>query len=248
MALGSAYPKTEPESRAGAAQPRVGRGPWRAARRRRRLPFVALGGLLVLVCVLGYAYGAVRLGDRIQVLAVARAVPAGQAITEADLRTVSAAEDPQVRLVRAADLDRVVGRTAVVPLVAGTLLTPDLVGEAAFPPAGKVTASVALKPGQYPQGLAPGARVVVYVSAAASGTGTGTQQASGTSTSSTSTGGARTGATSSRLEAAVLAVDLAGDGQGSTVITLVLSAGDGDRLAAAPAGGVVLMQTSPEGS
>lgn len=245
MALGSAYPNTEPESRAGAAQPRIGRGPWRAARRRRRLPFVALGGLLVIACVLGYAYGAVRLGDRIQVLAVTRAVAAGQAITTADLRTVSAAEDPQVRLVRAADLTRVVGRTAVVPLVAGTLLTPGLVGETAFPPVGKVTASVALKPGQYPQGLAPGARVVVYVSATASGTGTGSQP---TTTSSTGASGARTGATSSRLEAAVLAVDLAGDGQGSTVITLLLSAGDADRLAAAPAGGIVLMQTSPEGS
>jgi hypothetical protein len=34
------------------------------------LPFLALGGLLVIVCVLAFAYGAVRLGDRVQVLAV----------------------------------------------------------------------------------------------------------------------------------------------------------------------------------
>ena len=205
------------------------------------MPFVALGGLLVMVCVLGYAYGAVRLGDRIQVLAMARAVAAGQTITEADLQTVSAAEDPQVRLIRASQTERIVGRTAVVPLVAGTLLTPDLVGQAAFPPQGKVTASVALKPGQYPQGLSAGARVVVYVAATALSTG-------GQSATTTGAGAAKAGAVPSRLMAAVLAVDLAGDGQGSTVITLLLNAGDGDRLAAAPAGGVVLMQTSPDGS
>jgi hypothetical protein len=194
--------------------------------------------LLVIVCVLGYAYGAVRLGDRIQVLAVARSVAAGQALVEADLRAVSAAEDPKVRLIRTADLERVVGRTAVVPLVAGTLLTPDLVGEAGFPPAGKVCASVALKPGQYPQGLAAGSQVIVYVSAATSGNGA--QPAASTS--------AKAGVTPTRLKAAVLDVDLAGDGQGSTVITLLLSTGDGDRLAGAPPGGVVLMQASPEGS
>src|SRR5512142_3461182 len=159
MALGSVRPATGLDDRPLAAPTRAGRGPWRAARRRRRMPFVALGGLLVVVCVLGYAYGAARLGDRIQVLAVARPVAAGHAFTAADLRRVSAARDATVPLIPASNAERVIGRTAVVPLVAGTLLTPALVGDAAFPPAGKVAASVALKPGQYPQGLAVGARV-----------------------------------------------------------------------------------------
>lgn len=219
--------------------PRVGRGPWRAARRRRRMPFVALGGLLVVVCVLAYAYGAVQLGDRVQVLAVGRAVAVGQALTAADLMRVSAARDPQVALIPASRASQVVGRTAVVPLLPGTLLTPALVGEAAFPPVGKVTASVALKPGRYPQGLTAGARVAVYVSA------TAPDEAGQSTTSGTST--AR-GAAPTRLAAVVLGVDLAGDGQGSTVITLLLDASDGVRLAAAPSGGVVLMQTSPQGS
>jgi hypothetical protein len=72
------------------SEPRAGRGPWRAARRRRSLPFVALGGLLIIVCVLAYAYGAVRLGDRVQVLAVARPVAAGQvsALTECSRRSL----------------------------------------------------------------------------------------------------------------------------------------------------------------
>ncbi|MEV0396520.1 SAF domain-containing protein [Polymorphospora rubra] len=198
------------------------------------MPFVALGGLLVIVCVLAYAYGAAQLGDRVQVLAVARPVAAGQAITAADLRQVSAARDPGVRLVPASQAVDVVGRTAVVPLLAGTLLTPEVLGDAAFPPGGQVTASVAVKPGQYPQGLAAGARVAVYVSAVRDG-GQPAPEASSTVTAP------------ARLSAVVLGVDLAGDGQGSTVVTLLLAAADAPLLAAAPSGGVVLMQTSPEG-
>nr|WP_307962212.1 hypothetical protein [Salinispora arenicola] len=100
-----------------------------------------------------------------------------------------------------------------------------------------MTASVALKPGQYPQGLAAGARVLVYVSAAAPG---GTEPAAGSSTAG--------GAVPARVPAVVLGVDLGGDGQGATVVTLLLDASDAPRLAAAPAGGVVLMQTSPGGN
>ncbi|HEX8631862.1 MAG TPA: SAF domain-containing protein [Catenuloplanes sp.] len=198
------------------------------------MPFVAFGGLLVIVCVLAYAYGAVRLGDRVQVLAVARSVAAGQAITAADLTQVSAAQDSGVQLMPAAQADEVVGRTAVVPLLPGTLLTRAHVGEAAFPPAGKVTASLALKPGQYPQGLTTGAKVAAFISTVP--TNEGGQQGK--------TGSA---ATPTRLAAVVLGVDLAGDGQGATVITLLLDASDGARLAGAPAGGVVLMQTAPAG-
>ncbi|WP_130513022.1 SAF domain-containing protein [Krasilnikovia cinnamomea] len=197
---------------------------------------MALGGLLVIVCVLGYAWGAVRLGDRLPVIAVARPVAAGQAFTAADLRQVSAAQDPGLQLIPAEQAQQVIGRTAVVPLVPGTLLTPSLVGEAAFPPAGKVAASLALKPGQYPQGLATGARVAVYVSA----TGTGDD---GQAPANTKAAGSPV-----QLQAVVLGVDLAGDGQGATVITLLLDASDGPRLAAAPAGGVVLMQTAPGGN
>lgn len=239
MSVGSVRPKSGVEDRSKAVQPRAGRGPWRAARRRRRMPFVALGGLLVIVCVLAYAYGAVTLGDRVQVLAVARAVAAGQAFTAADLRPVSAAQDPNVLLIPADQAVQVVGRTAVVPLLPGTLLTPALVGDAAFPPAGKVTASVAVKPGQYPQGLAAGARVTVYVAVNPAGGG-GQPAPAATSTPASSA--------PARVQAVVLSVDLAGDGQGATVITLLLDSGDGARLAAAPAGGVVLMQTAPEGS
>lgn len=239
MALDSVRPKTGAASRMPSAPPRAGRGPWRAARRRRRLPFITVGGLLVIVCVLAYAFGAVRLGDRVQVLEVAKPVAAGQPLTAADLAQVSAARDSAVQLIQASQAQQVIGRTAVVPLLPGTLLNPALLGDAAFPPAGKVTASVAVKPGQYPQGLTSGARVQVYVSATQDGAG------------SVPATGARPGSGSTapaRLPAVVLSVDPGGDGQGATVVTLLLDASDGVQLAVAPAGGVVLMQTAPGGN
>jgi hypothetical protein len=202
------------------------------------MPFVALGGLLVIVCVLGYAYGAARLGNRVQVLAIARPVAAGHAFTAADLRTVSAARDATVTLIPATRSERVIGRTAVVPLLAGTLLTPALVGDAAFPPSGKVAASVALKPGQYPQGLAVGAHVLAYVAATAPAAAQPAPTASGTTTT----------ASSRPIAAVVLGVDPSGDGQGATVISLLLDAADAGRLAGAGSGGVVLVQTAPDGS
>jgi hypothetical protein len=193
-----------------------------------------VGGLLVVVCVLSYAYLAVRLGDRVPVLAVARPVAAGQVFTAADLTQLPAADDPATGLIPASQASQVVGRTAVVPLLAGTLLTRSLVGDAAFPPAGQVVASLALKPGQYPQGLAVGAHVSAFV--------TGSQGAAASAPSSTAPA-----TTPDQLGAVVVGVDLGGDGQGNTVITLLLAATDAGRLAAAGSTNVVLMQTSPGG-
>src|SRR2546421_638546 len=174
------------------------------------------------------AGGVVR-GDRVPVLAVAAPVAAGQSITAGDLKQVSAANDASLALIPVSRASDVVGRTAVVPLLPGTLLTRNLIGDAAFPPAGKVVASVALKPGQYPQGLAAGAHVAVFLSAGTTPGGTQTSP----------------GASTTRLSAVVLGVDPRGDGQGSTVVTLLLDASDAGRLAGA--GGVVLMQTAPGG-
>ena len=209
------------------------RGPWRAGRRRRRVPYLALGGLLVVVCVLGFAAATVRLGQRVSVLAVAQPLAAGQRVEASDLTQVSAADDPSLGLIPVSQAASVEGRTAVVPLLPGTLLTRRLIGDTVFPPSGQVVASLALKPGQYPQGLAAGAHVAVFLSAANAPGGTSGQ---------TSTGAA---ASQTRLSAVVLGVDPRGDGQGSTVVTLLLGASDAGRLAGA--GGVVLMQTAPGG-
>jgi hypothetical protein len=205
------------------------RSPWRAARRRRRLPYTVAGSLLVIACVVGYAYGAVALGERVQVLAVARPVAAGQQLSAADLQPVLAVPDRQVQMIPASQAAQVLGTTAAVPLVPGSLLHPSQLGPARFPPPGKAVASVACKPGLYPQGLAAGARVAVYV----------------TATGGAPSAAASPGAAPHVVEGVVLGVDLAGDGQGAAVITLLLAEADAPELAAAGADGVMLMQTSP---
>ncbi|MGH3947508.1 MAG: SAF domain-containing protein [Pseudonocardiaceae bacterium] len=215
----------------GSAVP-VGRGSWRAARPARRVPYLAVGGLLVVVCILAFAYTAATLGGRTPVLAVARPVAAGQVFTAADVRQVPAVDDAGLGLIPASQATVVVGRTAVVPLLPGTLLTRAVVGQAQFPPVGTVVASVALKPGTYPQGLAAGANVAVFLT---SSVPAGGQQAPLTLQAEA--------VSPVRLSASVLGVDPGGDGQGATVVTLLTDAADADRLAGAA--GVVLMQTPP---
>lgn len=134
-----------------------------AVKRRRTMPFLAIGLVLVLAGALGFAYLATRLGDRTLVLAVARPVAAGATIQAGDLASVSAAQDSGLRLIPAMQKDEVVGRTAAVPLVAGSLLVPGQLGKASFPPAGQASATLALKAGQFPAGLAAGAHVMIYI-------------------------------------------------------------------------------------
>jgi hypothetical protein len=208
-----------------------GRGPWRAGQRSRRVPYLAVGALLVVVCVLGFAYAATRLGERVSVLAVARPVQAGQPIAAADVKVVSAADDAGLGLIPASQAEAVVGRTAAVPLLPDTLLNRALLGDAQDPPVGQVTASLALKPGQYPQGLRAGATVAVFVSRSPSPEG-GQTDGSGTGELA-------------RLSAVVRGVDVAGDGQGNTVVSLQLDASDAATLAGA--GHAVLMRTAPGG-
>ncbi|MFD9824424.1 SAF domain-containing protein [Streptomyces violascens] len=91
-------------------------------RGRKWSPFV----LFVLVALVGALIGAVTItqaGERVNVLAVARDVPAGHALTDADLTVASFAEDPGLSPVRASERSSVVGRRATVDLRRGGLLT-----------------------------------------------------------------------------------------------------------------------------
>jgi hypothetical protein len=194
--------------------------------------------VLVLVSVLVTVWLVSQAGQRVAVLEIARPLAAGQVLSEADLRSVAVSQDPALGLIRASQAGEVIGRPVVVPLVAGTLLTRAQVGDAAFPEPGKVVTSLALKPGQYPQGLQAGAKVAVFITAPPN-TNDGSSQGGSAGAG---------GATPVRVDAVVSGVDLAGDGQGSTVVTLELSASDAATVAGAPAGGVVLMQTAPGGA
>ncbi|MFI6098181.1 SAF domain-containing protein [Lentzea sp. NPDC051213] len=136
----------------------------RGTGRRRNIPYLLLGVLLVLVCVGTFLLISLNSGDRRPVLALARAVTVGQVLTAQDLRQVNVAVDPGVSVVDAGQAASVVGKTMSTSLPAGALLTPDVVGVAAVPVAGQAIAALSLKPGQFPAEVSAGARVsVVFV-------------------------------------------------------------------------------------
>ena len=194
---------------------------------------MAAGVLLVLAAVVVFWQVDLRHDPRQAVLAMARPVPAGQVITEADLRTVRVAPDPGLHLLPAAERDRVVGRTAAVPLATGSLLTGEQVGPVAWPPPGQAVVAVAVKPGHAPAGLTPGARVVVLVVPAPTGT-----------TSTAPAGTAGPGGV--RALATVVALTQGPDQASTQVVSLLLAAEAAEQVAAAP-GDVSLVWRGPVG-
>jgi hypothetical protein len=152
-----------------------GAGPLRLgpAPRQRNVPWMVTGVLLVVGGALLFAVIATRLAHRQPVIALARAVPAGQVITAGDLKVVHLSVDAELRGISAGDVDDVLGRPAATDLAAATLLTRDDVGVGTGLSRGKAVVGLGLKPGQLPsQDLGPGARVVVLDTGESAGGGT----------------------------------------------------------------------------
>lgn len=219
MATTTAPTRTNGQRAADGTRAAGGRGP--TSRRRRQLPLVVVGVLLVIGFALAFADASLHLGSREQVLVVAQPLTAGQVLTSGDLRAVRVSTGSGLAVVPVAEESSVVGRHVAVPLVAGALLTSSEVGSAPAVGSGFDVVAVGLKPGGYPPGLAPGDRVqVVPVTSASSGSGAG----------SVTSG--------SPVAATVLAVDAAPAGSGSpTVFSLQVSTGDADEVAALAAAG-----------
>jgi hypothetical protein len=162
-----------------------------AARRRTSRRGLILSVLVIVVGGLLAFAGGQMLTRHTRVLAVARDVPVGVTLGDADLAVASVTTDPNLAPIPASDRARIVGMVARVPLVRGELLTRGQVGPAAGFGAGQVLVALALKPGQYPaRGLAAGQKVlIVPTPGAAAGTGTSTQ--SGGSPSGANSGGGK---------------------------------------------------------
>lgn len=136
-----------------------------ASRSHRDRSRVAAGALVLVVCMLAAVLIYGRVGDRREVLAMARTVEVGQMVQPTDLRVARVSSDPGVHLVPAANRSRIVGRPAAVRLLAGSMVSPDQIGEATGLPAGTALVGAVLKPGQFPLGLAAGDVVGLVVSA-----------------------------------------------------------------------------------
>ena len=189
-------------------------------RRRRSVPRLLGGALLVVLGSVAFAVIGLRVDPGIDVLAMARPVTAGTQLTDADLRVVHIVPDQALHVVRAGERGTVVGRTAAVPLAAGALLTSDQLGPVTDPPPGQSVIAVGVKTGRAPSGLAPGASVLVVI-VPQGGTADSPPQA----------------------PAVVRAVDLT-DSSGITVVSLQTSAESAVRIASAT-GDVALILQSP---
>jgi len=191
---------------------RMHQGPVGALAPRRRTGLLIGGLLLVLLCAGVFAVMQLSREVAVAVLAVARPVPAGQRLTAADLRVAHVVPDPGVPLVRAAEMPRVIGRSAAVPLTQGSLLAPAQLGPLAFPQPGQAVVAVAVKPGRAPAGLSAGAAVRVVT------------VAKDTSTTPTA---------ANPVSAVVVGMSPTVDGTGTQVVSLLVTEDDATRIAAA---------------
>lgn len=194
---------------------------------RRRAPrHLLLGLALVVGFSLAFAALALRADPAVGVLTVARPVPAGAPITAEDLTAVRVVPDAGLSVFTVADMANVVGRTAAVPLVPGSLLSPAHLGAADWPPAGESVVAVAFSTGQVPAGLVAGSRVTLLLR----------------STSAESPDGATAAST---VAATVVQVAPA-DASGSLAVSLLLRSSEA-RQVAASGGDVALLLENPAG-
>ncbi|WP_328774872.1 SAF domain-containing protein [Streptomyces goshikiensis] len=214
-----------------AAAPRVLR------QRRRRPGLIAMSVALIAAGGLSGALLFTASGQRTAVLVVARDVPAGAPITDADLTTASLALDPAVKAVPAAKKSGTVGQRAAVALKAGALLSPSQVTSVSLVKPGEQLVGVALKPSQLPASrLAPGQRVLI-VSTPDAAQAAGGKPVEGAA-----------GAAPKTLAATVVAVGLPAPATGVVVVDVAVPASDGPALAARVAtGAVALILAAREG-
>ncbi|WP_225440082.1 hypothetical protein [Amycolatopsis eburnea] len=190
--------------------------------RRRSVPHLLLGVLLVAVCSAGGVFAGMQLGDRESVIALARAVAVGQLLEVQDLKQVSMAVDSGMDVLPASAASTVVGRPVAFSLPVGSLVTRSVLGVPQIPASGKGVAAVGLKPGQFPPDLAPGTTVAVLATP-------GQSPAVGTPLGQTSSW------------TAVVTAVAARETEQITVVSLQLPESDARALASAPAGQLSLV-------
>jgi hypothetical protein len=120
---------------------------------RRRWGRFAAGATLALLGAWVFAALYVSAGERVEVLALAHDVDQYKVLSEDDFRTVRVSTDPGLETVKASDADELIGRTAKVPLVEGTLVSEGALVPKGEPVVGEgfITVPLKLKSGNYPE-------------------------------------------------------------------------------------------------
>jgi hypothetical protein len=143
----AARPQATPTPRSGTSRPPGVRS---TPTRQRRLPWIALGVLLVFGAGLAFAAWSRAASVRVPVLVAARDVAPGEVLSADAVSTVEVGAGPGVRTVAAADRTLVLGQVARGPIPAGTLLSPDMVADGDAVPPGQAVVGALLAPGAYP--------------------------------------------------------------------------------------------------
>jgi hypothetical protein len=128
--------------------------------RQKRPGYAALAVVLIVGLAALGAYFYSQAGKKVPVVVVTTRVPVGHTIERSDLSTVQVAGD--VTAIGGANLNSVVGETAVVELLPNTLLQRAMVTSAPALTSSAAQVGVAVSPGQIPaDGLNPGDTVQV---------------------------------------------------------------------------------------
>ncbi|RLU81999.1 hypothetical protein CTZ27_31040 [Streptomyces griseocarneus] len=133
------------------------------APRRRRRPVVMGAGLaLSAVGALIAVWMVNDAGDRVSVIATAKAIPAGAVIKPSDLVIAHVSRDAALHPVPVSQKKSIIGKAAAADIPAGILVTTDSVRDTSSLTQGKDITGILAKPGQLPsRPLEPGDEVTV---------------------------------------------------------------------------------------
>ncbi|MCX4640216.1 hypothetical protein OG775_34775 [Streptomyces platensis] len=151
--------------------------------RERKPALAALAVLLILAGALGSTILVLRAGERVEAIKVTHRVSAGEKVPESAISSVMVAKDSDVQYVEWSQRGLLSKYRASTDLVEGSVLVGPMLTEQQGPKANQVVVGLALKSGQYPDGLKAGDMVAAY------------RVATDGSKSSAGTGGAATGGT-----------------------------------------------------
>ncbi|MFB8085064.1 SAF domain-containing protein [Streptomyces sp. NPDC055992] len=201
-------------------------------KRERRWSVTALCIVLAVLFGLGAAAAVTSASDRTQVLAIARDVPAGQALTQEDLTVAEVSADAHLSPIPASDRAGVIGKRPAVELRKGGLLTASQLSAGTGLGDDKQQVGVQVKRGQAPAGaLAPGDKVLA-VTTPAPGEQADPKDAEAPPTS---------------IKGVVVSVSRP-DASGTIVVNLAVSTSDGPLLATRASTGRIALVREPRSS
>lgn len=202
--------------------------------RHRSWGLVTLAALLVIGAGLAVAAWGLHVGQRESVLAVGEPIAKGHVIAREDLVSTSVAGVNGA--IPVAQIDTLVGKTAVVDLVDGQILTAGMVTASPVPGAGQSTVGLALDPARVPgAGLDPGDVVDVI---AVPATDTAQNDPTALDTPEVLAKGAE-----------VYSVEGAAASGGQVLVTLIVDASDSGRISAySTQNRIAIVETAPPGA